>query len=140
MNRKCTILAVYFAMGIAVGFALASPNAITNWLPGYVCVTQGWDSVESSGLNTNQVYACIPLSALPLATATQIGADGTGDVRRLIFTFNEGIYTNWSTAAATNRPANASFYRSEVLQDRQYIIRHQFDTTWSFTPTLYLED
>lgn len=120
--------------------AFSSPNAITNWLPGYVCVTQNWATAAEAGLDTNEVYACIPLSALPNATAAQIGADGTGDVRRLIFTFNEGVYTNWSMAASTNRPANATFYRSETLSDRVYIIRHQFDTTWGFTPTLYLED
>jgi hypothetical protein len=117
--------------------SLASPNAVTNYIPGIVVTTQGWDSVESSGLDTNLQYLCIPVASLPSATAAQLGGDGTGDVRRLIYAINDITYTNY--VASTNRPANWILEKTTLLQSQQYRIRHQADTWFSFTPILTLE-
>ena len=139
MKRILTAIVVACCSLFAVHCSLlhASPNAVTNYLPGVVVTTQGWDTASSSGLDTNLQYLCIPVASLPAATASQLGADGTGDIRRLLYAINDITYTNFT--ASTNRPNNWALEKTMLLQGAQYRIRHTVDTWFSFNPILTLD-
>jgi hypothetical protein len=133
-------IALFAVLAFSLQPSAFSQNAITNYFPGYVCTTSGWQTVAESGLATNTPYACIPLSAMPAATAAALSPTGTtSDVRIFLFAIQDAAYTNYLAMDATNRPANATLTKTITLQGTQYRIRHQLDTAWSFVPILTLE-
>ena len=135
---KTLALAATLAL-LTVASHAAPIQTITNTFPGYVCVTQNW-GLAASGLSTNTAYACIPLAALPAATAASLAATGTtSDIRMLLYAVCDAAYTNYAAADPTNRPANAAVNKIQALSGSQYQIRHQIDTTWSYTAILTLE-
>lgn len=138
-SRALLPLAVLLAVLSAARAHAAPITVITNYYHGYVCTTSGWQTVEESGLATNTVYACIPLSALTGATAAALAGSGSGsDVRVLWYTFNDAAYTAYIALDSTNRPANAQLSRSSSSSTiTNYATMHTLRTIWTLTtPTL----
>lgn len=132
----CAILAL--AAGIARADAI---TVITNYFPGYVAVTSGWETVENSGLSTNTAYVCIPLATLSALSATQAEASSTNsDVRALMYAINDQMYTAYAATASTNRPANAEVAKaSAIYSATELLVQHTLKTrltlvTTSITP------
>jgi hypothetical protein len=140
MHARRVIVGCLSSLLLSVACAHAAPiQTITNYFPGYICVTHNWD-LAASGLDTNAAYACIPLAALPAASPASLAATGTtSDIRILLYAVCDAAYTNYVSADPTNRPANAAVHKIQVLSGNQYQIRHQLDTTWSYTAILTLE-
>ena len=116
----------------------ASTTTITNYYPGYVLVTQNWD-LAASGLSTSTAYACIPLTAIPAATAAALAPTGTtSDVRILLYAIQDAAYTNYFNTVSTNRPDNTEISKDVLIQGTTYRIKHTLETVWSFTAILTL--
>lgn len=81
--------------------AVAGDNTITNCFPGYVYVPASMTNAGDTGLTVSNAYLCIPASLLSI-TATE-AATATGDVRAVVYGFNQRFYT--AREAATNKTA-----------------------------------
>lgn len=122
------------ALLMLVAAVTAEPiTVITNYFPGYICTTSGWQTVSESGLSTNVVYACFPISALPAATAAALAPTGTAsDVRILLYAINDAAYTNYTALASTNRPANMTLGKNAAgIGITGYTVIHSLQTKWT---------
>jgi hypothetical protein len=93
-----TAVAFFFAVLLACA-SLAGDNVITNYFPGYVYVPNTFTNAGSTGLTVSNAYLCIPASLLSV-TATE-AATATGDVRAVVYGFNQRFYT--AREAKTNQ-------------------------------------
>jgi hypothetical protein len=93
-----TTLATLATLAIALT-ATAGDNVITNYFPGYVYVPTSMTNAGDTGLTVSNAYLCIPASLLSI-TATE-AATATGDVRAVVYAFNQQFYT--ARQASTNQ-------------------------------------
>ena len=137
MNHK-RILALAGAALLASGLFARADNVITNYFPGYVSITNGWATVEDTGLTPGTAYVAIPLTALPQATAAAVEADGeTSDVRVLLYAVNEQAATVYLSTVASNRPAYTVISKSASMSGvNDYNVTHQVQTKWTLSATL----
>lgn len=135
---KLAALAIFAALAVQA----AAINATTNYLTGYVSVTQGWSTAENSGLVVGTAYVCIPFatltnSSMPVLTAANASHTGTvSDVRALLFSINDKAYTTYAATASTNRPENATVSRNITVSETYFNASHALQTKWTFNATL----
>ena len=132
-----TLRIAALAILAALSIQAAPITVITNYFPGYVCITQGWQTVEESGLSTNTAYVCIPLSTMPALAASNAVASGAGsDVRMLLYAFNDAANTSYQATVAANRPANTTITRATISTTATgYSIGHSIISKWTFPTT-----
>ncbi len=96
---KTTIAILTAIATIASLPAHAGDNVISNYFPGYVYVPASSTNSGTTGLTVSNAYLCIP-AALLSVTATE-AATATGDVRAVVYAFNQQFYT--ARQASTNQ-------------------------------------
>ena len=96
---KTTAAIIVAAIILTGAPARAGDNVITNYFPGYVYVPAAFTNAGTTGLTVSNAYLCIPAALLDV-TATE-AATATGDVRAVVYAFNQQFYT--ARQASTNQ-------------------------------------
>jgi hypothetical protein len=123
---KTTAAIIVAAIILTGAAARAGDNVISNYYPGYVYVPATCTNAGTTGLTVSNAYLCIPATLLDV-TATE-AATATGDVRAVVYGFNQQFYTarqasSNQTVTTITRGAAYAASGTNVLETVTHIIR-----------------
>lgn len=103
----------------------------TSYLAGLKLVTSdGAGAAASSSFANSTQYLCIPMSTLPQLTGTEANPS-TGDIRKIMFAFEEAVYNAYQAIAVADRPARWLCNRSSSISDVLDVITRNFQNQFS---------
>lgn len=80
------------------------------------------------GINVGQVVSGTTGVFIPWSSLENFNSSTSGDIRQLVYAFNQGVYENYATLPSSGLPAQFKIVRSQAFPSDS-VLRRTFNTT-----------
>lgn len=80
------------------------------------------------GINTGAVVSSVTGVFIPWSSLENFNASTSGDIRQLVYSFNEAVADEYLSLTAANRPSQMTISRNQTFNSAT-VVRKQFSTS-----------